>query len=303
MWRKLLRLRDTAKQFFRREVKNGQDTSFWYDAWSKLGRLKDVLGERGSIVMGISGNAVVADVLGNHRRRRHRERILNEIEDEIETLRLEPSQDEDIPLWKQKEGIYANMFSSKKTWLQLRNFSSSCEWSRGIWFSQSTPKYSFLVWVALRNRLQTCDRMQTWNGLVNPVCVLCNEANETCSHLFFSCSFSKQIWKALVGGILHGGFTTEWNDIEWNDIVAMVSNTGLSPTKQFLLRYSFQATVHAMWRERNARRHGEQPQAASTITKFVDKTIRLKLLMVKGLGQKYLEEGLSTWFGTRETNT
>lgn len=181
------------KQFLRREVKNGQDTSFWYDTWSKLGRLKYVLGERGIIVMGNSGNAVVADVLGNHRRRRHRERILNEIEDEIETLRLEPSQDEDIPLWKQKEGIYANMFSSKKTWLQLRTFSSSCEWSRGIWFSQSTPKYSFLVWVALRNRLQTCDRMQMWNGLVNPVCVLCNEANETCSHLFFSCRFSKQI--------------------------------------------------------------------------------------------------------------
>lgn len=132
------------KQFLRREVKNGQDTSFWYDTWSKLGRLKDVLGERGIIVMGNSGNAVVADVLGNHRRRRHRERILNEIEDEIETLRLEPSQDEDIPLWKQKEGIYANMFSSKKTWLQLRTFSSSSG-SRSQ--HQNTPFWSGLLCV------------------------------------------------------------------------------------------------------------------------------------------------------------
>lgn len=89
--------------------------------------------------------------------------------------------------------------------------------------------------------------------------------------------------------------------IEWFDIIELISNARLRPEKQFLFRYTFQATVHTLWRERNARRHGETSKAESFIIKFVDKTVRLKLLSVQGLGQKYLEEGLITWFGTRES--
>ncbi|WZZ21436.1 hypothetical protein YC2023_122823 [Brassica napus] len=44
------------------------------------------------------------------------------------------------------------------------------------------------------------------------------------------------------------------------------------------------ANIHTIWRERNARRHGEQPQPVSCIVKFVDKTIGLELLLVKGQG-------------------
>lgn len=139
--------------------------------------------------------------------------------------------------------------------------------------------------------------MQSWNVAVDPTCVLCNEADETCSHLFFNCNYSKQIWQVLVGGILQRAFTTDRNDI-----VTMVSNDRLPPREQFLLRYAFQATVHALWRESNGRRHGEQAKPASLLAKIVDKT-RLKLLMVKGKGHKYLEESLSTWFGTRESET
>lgn len=98
------------------------------------------------------------------------------------------------------------------------------------------------------------------------------------------------------GRYLAKGITTDWNDI-----VTMVSNNRLPSTEQFLLRYAFQATVHALWRERNGRRHGEQEKPASLLVKIVDKTIRLKLLIVKGKGHKYLEESLSTWFGTRES--
>lgn len=34
VWRKLLKLRGIAKQFLRKEVRNGNSTSFWYDRWS-----------------------------------------------------------------------------------------------------------------------------------------------------------------------------------------------------------------------------------------------------------------------------
>lgn len=87
MWRKILKLRELAKSYIKMEVNNGKYTSFWYDSWSSLGCLRELLGDRGTIILGITENALVEDVLLNHRRRRHRLGILNEVECEIEKLR------------------------------------------------------------------------------------------------------------------------------------------------------------------------------------------------------------------------
>lgn len=52
MWRKLLKLREIAKGFYRKEVGNGRHTSFWFDNWSEIGVLFDLLGARGFIDLG-----------------------------------------------------------------------------------------------------------------------------------------------------------------------------------------------------------------------------------------------------------
>ena len=121
MWKKLLKMRELARDFIKKEVGNGKHTYFWYETLCKLGCLKEVMGVRGFIAMGIENTATVADVLRNHRRRRHRVRILNEIEDEIDKLRSGSIQDmDDVPLWRSAEDKYVAKFSSKKTWMQLR---------------------------------------------------------------------------------------------------------------------------------------------------------------------------------------
>lgn len=193
-------MRNLAKSYIRMEVHNGRRTSFWHDSWSHLGWLKELLGDRGSIRLGITENTLVGEVLSNHRRRRHMLRILNEVEDEIDKLRDRPDQEEDIPLWRQDGSRFMNKFSTKKTWLHMRQAQCECSWSKGVWFAQYTPKYSFLVWVAIRNRLQTCDRMRIWNATIDTLCVLCQDNQETCKHLFFGCRYTGTVWKELVGG-------------------------------------------------------------------------------------------------------
>ena len=138
------------------------------------------------------------------------------------------------------------------------------------------------------------NKMQAWNALINTECVLCHEVQETCQHLFFSCPYSLAVWECLVRGILKEKFTAAWDDI-----VEIISGSAYPATEMFLLRYSFQAALHNIWWERNARRHGEEPKDARLLSKLVDKTIRLQLLAVKAQGQEYLEKGLRTWFGTR----
>lgn len=71
MWRKLLKFRDVAKAFCKVDVKNGEQTSFWYDDWSSLGRLIDVAGARGQIDLGVRQQMSVAEAWSRRRQRRH----------------------------------------------------------------------------------------------------------------------------------------------------------------------------------------------------------------------------------------
>ena len=295
MWKKLLKVRDLAMLYHRMEVNNGRNTYFWYDDWSSLGHLTIFLrGREGCIDLGIMKNETVAEVISHHRRRRHRVQRLNDIEDEIEVVRRRINAQEDQPLWKHDNGKYSKRFSTKLTWLNMRQSYPICNWSRGVWFPYSTPKYSFLVWVAIRNRLQTCDRIKQWDSSVNGLCVLCQVEQESCQHLFFACRYSAKVWKKLVEGLMYANYTEIWREI-----IEFISQPREKSTEMFLIRYTFQALVHSLWRERNDRRHGEQLKDENIMVKMVDKQIRLKLLLVKGKGKKYLEEGLCKWFETR----
>lgn len=87
MWRKMIKLRDIAKDFHMKIVGNERHTSFWNDRWFELGVMSDRLGERGIIDLGIRRSATVEEVIHTvRRRRRHRSELLNRIERELEAI-------------------------------------------------------------------------------------------------------------------------------------------------------------------------------------------------------------------------
>ncbi|WZZ59311.1 hypothetical protein YC2023_059418 [Brassica napus] len=62
----------------------------------------------------------------------------------------------------------------------------------------------------------------------------------------------------------------------------------------FLIRYVFQTTLYALWRERNQRRHGEAATPSSHLTRMVDKRIRNQFAIFRGLYGHAYERGLIT---------
>ena len=66
IWKKLLELRPLAQQFLHMEVHSGKSVGFWTDLWHPMGRLIEVIGERGTHKLGIMRNARIADVLVDH---------------------------------------------------------------------------------------------------------------------------------------------------------------------------------------------------------------------------------------------
>jgi len=143
IWRKMLKLRYVAMTFHMKAVRNGRHISFWFDRWSELGVMPELLSERGILEMGIRREATLEEALCNQRRKkRHRRHILNDIEKDMgivkEKLR---SGTENVDLWRWKSGYKTN-FSISETWQQAREVGSLCTLGRVSGFlrlQQSLP--------------------------------------------------------------------------------------------------------------------------------------------------------------------
>ncbi|KAL9812116.1 putative reverse transcriptase zinc-binding domain-containing protein [Arabidopsis thaliana] len=260
IWRKNLKYRDKAQTFSKMEVGNGRLISFWFDDWSALGRLMDVAGERGVIDMGISKEATLAEAWTGRQPRRHRLDHLNEIEKEMLISLQNRTDVDDIAKWKGKNDAYTTSFSTKHTWNHIRALSPIVPWLRGVWFNHATPKYSFCTWLAVHDRLSTGERMVKCNRGASGVCVFCTNTMETRDHLFFSCTYVSIIWVEVAKKLWRSRFTTVWPQI-----LAYISDNSLNQVDGFLIRYVFQATIYAVWRERNGRYHGESPTTQSQL--------------------------------------
>ncbi|XP_013624635.1 PREDICTED: uncharacterized protein LOC106330761 [Brassica oleracea var. oleracea] len=175
------------------EVRNGKTTSFWYDTWSKMDHLLDLTGVRGCVDMGISLKASVVTAVAR-RPWRHRSDLYNMIEDALHTQRSKMTLREDVALWKSNMEVIKLKFSTKNTWSLIRSSAPTVNWHSNIWFTHSTPKYAFMVWLAMHNKLSTGDRMLLWNVGIDVICVLCQQQLETRDHLFFGCAYSQNFW-------------------------------------------------------------------------------------------------------------
>ncbi|KAG7592735.1 Reverse transcriptase domain [Arabidopsis thaliana x Arabidopsis arenosa] len=294
MWKKILKYRDVAASLCKHDVRNGAQTSFWYDDWSDLGKLVDVTGDRGIIDMGISRHATVLEAWTNRRRRRHRVHFLNRMEEVLELKRNNQKQEKDVVLWKGKNGVFKTSFSTKDTWNHTRTTSNKVAWYKGVWFAKATPKHAFCVWLAVQNRLSTADRMIHWNRGVDGTCILCNNALETRDHLFFSCGFAAEIWEALAKNIYKSRYTTEWHTI-----VECASNQWHNRVESFLARSVLHVSTYTIWRERNGRKHGKAPNPPSRLIKWSDKHIRNQLSAIKISGDRRYDLGIQAWFDLR----
>ena len=193
MWRKMLKLRDIEKTFYKK-VGKCRHISCWYDKWSDKGVLFDLLGERCIIDMGVRKETTVEEAaMSIRRRRRHHTEVLNAIETDLSIVKEKLRDNvEDANKWRWESG-FKSTFSTHETWMLLRETYDQCSCARGIWFSQSVPKFAFMARLAMLDRLSTMDRVSRWSQGADTTCVLCKNASESRNHLFFECSYSSQI--------------------------------------------------------------------------------------------------------------
>ncbi|GJZ78963.1 putative RNA-directed DNA polymerase [Tanacetum coccineum] len=171
-----------------------------------------------------------------------------------------------------KKGRERN-FKVSEVWKAVRTDSPGVIWYKHVWFSQCIPKHSFITWMAIKGRLKTRDRLSRWFVVPDLECLLCRSENESHSHLFFPCAYSKRLWERLKPMALMENMSNVWPSV----ISSIVNKTAYNTIWSVIQRLVFGAAIYSLWLERNSRIYNQVDRTVDSIFEQVVSTVRLKL--------------------------
>ncbi|XP_043717759.1 uncharacterized protein LOC122665676 [Telopea speciosissima] len=80
-----------------------------------------------------------------------------------------PRLQEDVAIWKATSD---GPFSLRTAWEAIRQSGIKVAWHNLIWFPNAQPQFSFIAWLAPRQRLPTLTRLAIWRDIQDTTCCL-----------------------------------------------------------------------------------------------------------------------------------
>lgn len=215
-WRRILGIRDEFRKFFVTDIGNGEETFFWYDNWILDNPLSTRVSPRDIASLESEGMDKVSDFVVDNQVM-FPEGLLSKWPELRGKVVLVHQSKKDVILWKSCNGKKSK-FRSSLVWQDFKEEHPPVIWSKLVWFSNAIPKHSFILWLAVRGKLLTQDRMQSWQGDGNSRCAFCKQQQDSLNHLFFDCFFSKEIRDFFnpFGVVIPGQYM-------WHDLVSFAS--------------------------------------------------------------------------------
>lgn len=95
----------------------------------------------------------------------------------------------------------------------VRERNNDVLWGEVIWRGAQCRRWSFIGWLAIKDRLQTRKRLCKWGSCDTPDCVVCRADEETIEHLWFQCPYVKTVTDIVLQWLgigFRGVSITEW---------------------------------------------------------------------------------------------
>ena len=163
-------------------------------------------------------------------------------------------------------------------------------WKR-LWKSWAPGKCKTFVWLAIRNRCWTADRLEK-RGLQHPErCVLCDQEEETIQHILTSCVFARQFWHTILQQLALATLTptrsssfADW----WKKAKKRLQKHLRKGFNSFCILGAW-----IIWKHRNACVFdGVAPNLQQAVQAFKDEVCTWQFAGAKGLATLYLERGV-----------
>ncbi|XP_056695668.1 uncharacterized protein [Spinacia oleracea] len=145
--------------------------------------------------------------------------------------------------------FYLAYFSTRKTYNLLRGNFEKVPWKKLICNNPCPPKCLFIGWLAVLRRLTTCDRLVKIGIQCDTLCCLCSKEQEDIEHLFFSCSWSSELWTKVLSWIGCIKQSESWS----SEIDFVTAHATGNLAKHQIYRMVLFTSVYFVWRERNQR--------------------------------------------------
>ena len=173
-------------------------------------------------------------------------------------------------------------FSSTTVWESIRSREQNVEWVKGVWFAQCIPRHAFNLWLIMRGKLLTQDRILQWpparrKNMNMMCCSLCTADFDSHSHLFFECPYSSQVWCNIRRLASMQDVSTSWEDVsDW-----LVSKANSKSVSNIIGRLLVAATAYYIWQERNTRMFANHARPPDVLCNIIKETVRAKLWRLK----------------------
>ena len=280
-WRKLLAIRPKVRPFIWHMIKNGRSTSVWFDMWSEISPLRNILTPRDISRAGLTLSDSVYDVIVNGSWRWPADwysRFPNLANLPIPNL---VDDADDVLLWRDLDGN-VRPFSVALAWESIRDRAVQVDWVLIPWFPHCIPRHAVHLWLVIRQKLKTQDRLRESD--VGPDvdlsllrCPLCDTVPDSHTHLFFECPFSLQVWlqvRSLAGMDAISPLLADV--IEF--IIPIAKGRSVV---SILSRLVLAATSYFIWMERNSRLFNKKKSTVDEVVQVIVSTLRLKLVTFK----------------------
>ncbi|GJS48870.1 RNA-directed DNA polymerase, eukaryota, reverse transcriptase zinc-binding domain protein [Tanacetum coccineum] len=303
--KQILKLRDSVRKFIGYKIGNGIDCFVWYDRWHSNGPLCRLISNHIISSCGFDLNAKVADLIcgNNWIWPIEWSELFSEVIDVPVPVLSSDSVDKALWFNKKNEEV---QFSVKEAWKVLRIDGPEVMWHKHVWFSQCIPRHAFILWMALKGRLKTQDRISRWIGADNMVCPFCKSCKDSHSHLFFQCGFAQGVWDRLKLMSRLEDLSYVWAEIVSGISVRKANNTLWSIIQRLVFgalvfgalvfgALVFGAAVYFIWQERNFRLFRSVERPADKVYDIIVDTVRLRLLGLKIKRSHEVEKAAAIW--------
>ncbi|XP_050217492.1 uncharacterized protein LOC126668329 [Mercurialis annua] len=245
-WRQILNIRPDLLKLFDYKLGKGDKFFFWHDPWPGGISIKDRYPELNFRDADIPSKTRVNQVWRNNSWNlpppifkddanawdfiRENFKVNNDVEDQVN--------------WKANK---SGKFFVKSAFQLLCDDKDNVPWFSLVWFAGFIPRHAFILWLGLKCRIMTKDRLLSWGTISSDTCSLCNDKSETMDHLFFGCVYSDCIWKGVLVWLGIRRQINPWRrEISW--FVRRAKGRSEIAKKR---RLSFAAAVYFIWRARN----------------------------------------------------
>ncbi|PWA66317.1 RNA-directed DNA polymerase, eukaryota, Reverse transcriptase zinc-binding domain protein [Artemisia annua] len=253
-WKNMLKLREEVKNHIVIQVGNGKRASVWFDNWSCIGHLNSILSYRDLYDARLSTDLKVADLIEHG-------------------------------IWKwPSEWLFGRAGMVLWGSLQFKKPTLICRRRKkrsigGNWcgFLKIYQSIHFVLWMAIMNKLTTQDKVRSWGSYDLMACPLCYEDIDSHSHLFFKCTYTRQVWEKVLNQM-----GVQCINGEWNGIVGEFSRLpNGNSIGNIIRRLCLAACVYLIWQERNWRIFRGECRSWEELYNSCYEIVRLRLLILK----------------------